>query len=435
MSPKNPPAGDDRIGRRKLLSRAGTAAVGAVVGGAASGASAAREAGGATMPGLQDFGVLPTNSAEANARNLQKAIDWASARGAAVFVTPTDEPYPVAGGVVLRRNASLVGVHGPTGRGTRHPEKPQPVGSVFRIEDEKRPFLTVEAATQVRGVQFWYPRQTLTDPKKIVSYPPTIQVSKTTAAQGVTLSCLTFYGEYLAMDFRAEAAHPCEQMIFEHCYGYPLGGEFIRIDRCYDIPRILHCHVNPANRRLIDGQYARAVVDAVVAGGRFTYDIDHTDNAQLIDAFTFGAYGGIHLGPATYGQLTNFNLDCVTVGILKQGDGTFNRNWQIAQGSIIANAGPKLADVHPIVLEGQGHTAIVNVEAFSGGNPALTALGKSQDFLLVRGKRKLTASLFGCRMRNYAADEPITMANPKALVRAVACFDKHERPFEYPPPA
>ena len=78
----------------------------------------------------------------------------------------------------------------------------------------------------------------------------------------------------------------------------------------------------------------------------------------------------MYLGPATYGQLSNFNLDCVTVGIHKLGDGTFNRNWQIAQGSIIANTGPKLEDIHPIIIEGQGHTALANVEAFSGGNPA-----------------------------------------------------------------
>ena len=38
------------------------------------------------------------------------------------------------GGLLLKRNVSLVGVHGPVGRGTRHPDKPQPVGSVFRVE-------------------------------------------------------------------------------------------------------------------------------------------------------------------------------------------------------------------------------------------------------------------------------------------------------------
>lgn len=381
---------------------------------------------------IRDFGVLPGNDAEGNRANLQKAIDWAAPRGAALFVTPDSEPYRVAGGIVLRKNVSLVGVHGPVGRGTRSPDKAQPVGSVFAIEDEERPFITVEGATQLRGLQFWYPRQTLRDPEKVIEYPPTIRVSDVSPAQGVTLSRLTFFGEFTAMDFRARRQNCCEQILIEHCYGYPLSGQFVMIDYCYDIPRILHCHVNPANRRFIDGGYGRSVIDSVVARKTFTYWIDHTDNAQIIDAFTFGAYGGVRLGPATYGQMTNFNFDCVTVGIHKLGDSTFNRNWQIAQGSIIANTGEKVEDIHPIIIEGQGHTALSNVEAFSGGNGALTTLNESQDFLLIRGDRKLTVSMFGCRMRNYRADAPITVENAAAVVQAVGCVDKAENAFEYP---
>lgn len=379
---------------------------------------------------LVEFGVASTNSAEVNRDRLQAAIDWAAQRGAAVWVEPTDEPYPVAGGVVLRMNATLVGVHGPVGRGTRHPDKPQPVGSVFRIEDETQPFLTVESATQVRGIQFWYPRQTLRDAAKIIRYPSTIRVSPDHSAQGVTLSCLTFYGEYRAMDFRASRNRICEQILVEHCYGYPLSGEFFCIDYCYDIPRVLHCHVNPANRRFIDGGYGREVIDAVVAAKTFTYSVDHTDNAVLMDVFTFGAYGGVRLGPATYGQLTSFNLDCVTVGIHKSGDGTFNRNWQIAQGSIIANTGARVEDIHPIIIDGRGHTAISQVEAFSGPNGALTTLNRSQDFLWVTGQEPLTVSLIGCRMRNYVAETPLTLDNAQASVRATACLDRNEQWLE-----
>ncbi|HRS95917.1 MAG TPA: hypothetical protein P5179_11660 [Candidatus Latescibacteria bacterium] len=382
---------------------------------------------------LSDFGVTPGGDPVKNAARLQEGIDWASPRGGALYVEPTDEPYRVAGGVILRQNVSLIGVHGPVGRGTRHPERKQPVGSVFAIEDEERPFLTVEHATQVRGIQFWYPRQTADDASRIIPYPATIRVSPDTGAQGVTLSCLTFFGEYLAMDFAASPKCICEQILFEHCYGYPLGGTFIRIDYCYDIPRILHCHVNPANRRFIDGGHGKAVIDATMARKTFCYSIDHTDNAQLMDLFTFGTWGGIHLGPATYGQLTNFNLDCVAVGILKQGDQNFNRNWQIAQGSIIANGGAPLEDIHPLIVEGQGHTALANVESFSGHNGALTTLGQSQDFLLLRGNERLTVSMFGCRMRNYAAAEPVTVQNPKAVVQAVACVDHHENPWPAKP--
>lgn len=382
------------------------------------------------MKSIRDFGVLPANPPGVNKANLQTAIDWASPRGAALYVEPDEEPYRMTGGVVVKMNASLVGAHGPVGRGTKHPTKAQPVGSVIATDDEKEPLLRVEGATQVRGIQFWYPHQTLSDPEKVIAYPPTIQASRTTTAQGVTLSCLTFYGEFVAMDFNCSAKVICEQLLVEHCYGYPLSGEFVRIDHCYDIPRILHCHVNPANVRFFAGRFSKSVIDAVVARGTFAYAIDHTDNAQVMDVFTFGTAGGIKLGPASYGQLTNFSFDCVTVGIHKLGDQDFNRNWQIAQGSIIANAGPRLENVHPIVIEGQGHTALMNVEAFSGDNGALTNFRRSQDFMLVRGDKRLTVSVIGSRMRNYEAEEPITVENPNALVRAVACVDKHERLLE-----
>ena len=77
---------------------------------------------------IRSFGVSPTNTAALNRTNLQKAIDSAAARGAALYVEPTDEPYPIESGLVLRMNVSLIGVHGPVGRGTRHPDKAQPVG-------------------------------------------------------------------------------------------------------------------------------------------------------------------------------------------------------------------------------------------------------------------------------------------------------------------
>ncbi len=379
---------------------------------------------------IREFNVLPQNTPAENKANLQAAIDWASPRGAALFIEPSDEPYPVESGVILRRNVSLVGVHGPVARGTRHPQKEQPVGSVFRIEDDRHPFITVETATQLRGLQFWYPRQARGKPEDVIAYPPTIQVSQTTSAQGITLSCLTFFGEFMAMDFAAPQS--CELILIEHCYGYPLSGEFIRIDRCYDIPRILHCHVNPAIQRFLRGDTPKAMVDAVVARGTYAYSIDHTDNAQLMDIFAFGVYGGIRLGPATYGQLTNFNLDCVVIGISKSGDSAFNRNWQIAQGSIIANAGTDVSLVHPIVIEGQGHASLTNVESFSGPNAALTTVGKSRDFLLIKGDKKLTVSLVGCRMRDYIADDAVTILNPRASIQVSACWDKEERPFNLP---
>ena len=383
------------------------------------------------MKSIREFGVLPENTPEVNLQNLQNAIDWASPRGAALYVEPSDEPYHVSAGIILKKNVSLVGAHGAMLTGACHPSKKQPVGSVLATTDASKPFITVESCTQIKGIQFWYPEQTFNDPTKIIPYPATIQITKTVHTNSVFLSCLSFYGEYLAMDFAAPKETTCALLTFEYCYGFPLSGEFIRIDHCYDIPRILHCHVNPCSRAHIGGCCRPDVMDAVQARKTFTYSIDHTDNAQLMDVFTFGTYGGILLGEETYGQLTNFNFDCVAVGIHKKGSQTFNRNWQIAQGSIIANCGEPVENLHPIIIEGEGHTSLSNVEAFSGENGAVHTVPEKQsyDFLLVRGNKKLTVSIWGCRMRNYVSQNPITVKNPNALIQAVACIDKSEKPF------
>lgn len=382
---------------------------------------------------LQSWGVMPGGDPAENAINLQRAIDWASPRGAVLWLDPADEPYPVDSGIILKMNVSLVGGNGPVPRGTAHPERNHPVGSVFSITDADQPFITVQGATRVEGIQFYYPEQARTDPEAIIPYPPTIQKDQEERVYGVTLSRLTFYGEYIAMDFNAKRSAIVELILIEHCYGYPLSGEFIRIDYCYDIPRILNCHVNPSIQRYFNRDAPRLsheVISAVIDHETYAFAIDHTDNAQLIDIFTFGTYGGIHLGANTYGQLTNFNLDCVTVGIWKQGSSTKNRNWMIAQGSIIANVGDRVEDVHPIIIEGVGHTALTNVEAFSGGNGALETIDISYDYMLVRGDEKLTISMLGCRMRNYQSDEPLTIENPNASIRMVACLDKDENWIE-----
>ena len=118
----------------------------------------------------------------------------------------------------------------------------------------------------------------------------------------------------------------------------------------------------------------------------------------------------------------------MTNGIYKTGSNWKNRNWQIAQGSIIANAGERLEDVHPILIEGIGHTSISNVECFSGPNGALTNLGESWDFITVTGGA--TVTLTGCRMQGYKADSPIN-ASPEAKLQVIGCFDKNNNPISY----
>src|ERR1044072_904940 len=83
---------------------------------------------------LRELGLSPTNTAAANKEILQKAIDSASRSGAALFLDPSEDPYPVDGGITLKRNVSIIGVHGPVGRGRRTPEIGRAAGSVRGIE-------------------------------------------------------------------------------------------------------------------------------------------------------------------------------------------------------------------------------------------------------------------------------------------------------------
>lgn len=379
---------------------------------------------------ISRFGVSPKNTAAQNRQKLQRAIDRLSASGGALYVEPVEGGYPMDGGLVLRKNVSLIGVHGPTGRGTSTADATGPTGSLFVIRDRSEAFIRVESGTHLSGIQFYYPEQSWDRADGIVAYPPTITLAEGENVEGVTLRDLTFYGEYFAMDFRATPPNRCEQILIEHCYGYPLSGQFIAINHCTDIPRLLHCHVNPANMRAFGRHFKPEVIDRVVSQKKYTYWIDYTDNAQMMDLFTFGNYGGVCLGRETYGQLTNFNFDCVQIGIYKDGSNQKNRNWQISQGSIIANTGERAEDVHPIVIKGYGHTSLTNVEAFSGGNPVLTDYGASQDFLLTIGDEPGTITLTGCRMQGYTADKPLTLHNPNARVRAIGCVDKEGNFFD-----
>lgn len=129
----------------------------------------------------------------------------------------------------------------------------------------------------------------------------------------------------------------------------------MRFTHCCDVPHILHCHVNPSNLRLFCRGLRRDIFAVVDALGTFTYSIDHADNAVLMDVFASGAHGGGCLGPAGYGQIENFDLDCVAVGIQESGYSKFNCNWQITHGSIIANTGGDRADaLQPIIIDGDG---------------------------------------------------------------------------------
>lgn len=378
---------------------------------------------------LEEFGVLPGNTAAENRTNLQKAIDWASSSGTALYLPPADGGYPMDGGIDLCRGVSIVGAS--SASGNLSADGSGICGSVFVIRDRENVFMYLESSSRLTGLQFFYPDQTFSDPSGIIEYPPTLELSPTRTSQGVTLTDLVFCGEYETMDFRRELSLPCEQILIRNCRAYPLGGSFVSISHCYDIPRVLGCRVSPSVHSGFGRELSPEIRNSVASSGNYAYWFDNIDNLVLMDIEASSVYGGLYLGSATYGQLTGFSFDCVNRGIYRTGNSGFNRTWLISSGDINANVGDDTADIHPIVVTGYGYTSLTGVNADSRADLSMKTSPGCCDFIYVGGSAALNIGLTDCVMGGYTSDSPLSIRNVNARVRVMSCVDKNGNIFDF----
>lgn len=378
---------------------------------------------------LQDLGVLPTNSPKVNKANLQKAIDLASTSGAALYLPPEKAGYPVSGGIILRKGVTIFGSGAPSvGQNTDAGEL---AGSYFVIRDRNYTLMTLESATRLSKLGFYYPDQSLDDPSNIVRYFPVLKLSSESASQGVTLTDLTFCGEYETMNFKCDRSIPCEQILVENCRAYPVSGKFISIDCCYDIPRVLHCSVDPSVGGTFGRKYSKAMLEKVSSTKNFAYWFDNIDNLVLMDLKASCVYGGIYIGHSTYGQLTGFSFQAVRVGMERTGDAGKNRTWEIMQGSINANLGSYPEDIHPIILKGSGITFLTNISICSKPDYRLPSSLQPEECILIAGSEPLDVTLTNVAISGYMGEFPIVIDNANAKVRARSCIDKNGDFFDY----
>jgi hypothetical protein len=376
---------------------------------------------------LQEMGVLPENSAITNKTNLQQAIFKAKALGRALYLPPAENGYPIKGTITLSSGVSIFGSQEVSGSA----EEGNLVGSIFRIEDGTSVFMKLESATRLSGLHFYYPGQTFDNPAQISRFAPTLQLSSEKPAQGVTLTDLTFYGEYTTMDFLCSSSLPCEQILIENCKAYPLSGQFVMISCCYDIPRVLHCSVDPAILSSIGRSLSKEMLDKVATTNNYAYYFDSIDNLVLMDISASCVYGGIYIGASTYGQLTGFTFNSVYSGIFRTGNEGKNRTWLLSQGKINANVGNLPDNLHPITIEGNGYTSFVNVTVATESDSRITSQSLSNESILVEGNGSPNVSLANCVMSGYQSDSPITVTSKSAKVRASSCVDKEGNIFNY----
>lgn len=376
---------------------------------------------------LEEYGVLPGNSAAENKANLQKAIDWASSSGAALYLPPVKGGYPMAGGIDLCRGVSIIGSSSSAGCF----DGVSVCGSVFVISDRENVFMYLESASRLAGLQFYYPEQAVSDPSEIIKYPPTLKLSPTRTSQGVTLTDLSFCGEYETMDFRRELSLPCEQILIRNCRAYPLGGSFVSISHCYDIPRVIGCIVTPDVYSSFGRELSSDIKSSMTSSGNYAYWFDNIDNLVLMDIAASTVYGGLYIGSATYGQLAGFSFENVNRGIYRTGNSGFNRTWMISSGNINANIREDTSDIHPIIITGYGYTSITGVCAESRADEALSARRGCCDFVYAGGSSVMNIGLTDCVMRDYMSDSPLTVANSKARIRVMSCVDKFGNVFDF----
>lgn len=361
---------------------------------------------------VQQYGVKADNSAADNARALQKAIDEAAKMAASVYVTPCRDGYKCDGGIVLRKGVTLFGAN-----------------SAFIVNDNGKPFISMESSSCLQGLRFIYPQQATDKPVDIKEYSPTVTLSGDADADGVTLRELSFLGEYQAVDFTKKGDHSFSQVFIRNCKGYSLSGNFITVDGCKDAPRIIDCDMRPDCPGM---SFSPAVIDAVVARENFAYKVDNTCGMSMDDIHVFGDYGGVKLGAASSGHLTEFSLECVSIGVSRDGKAEKAYDWNIFQGTINACVGSYVQDIHPFYITGQGQVDIADVNSVCQCSDALTCYGKCYDFITVAGDREgLSVMMLNCKMASYEAECPITILNDKALVKALSCVDRDTSFFDF----
>lgn len=382
-------------------------------------------------PDARLLGVSRTKTAAQNAIALQAGIDSLSNYGGTIYIR---EMYP-CDPVILRRNVALAndgpvplkGLYGrdmPGGTGVTPTAITTPAGGGFVITNAVTSFLRLEWQTGVRNLQFFYPNQNYnsTTLAGLIAYPPTISQNEA-VVRGVELTGLTFIGSHSCMDFNQTE---CSDVVIDLCYGYPLGGRFLRMVGNYDIARISRCHVNPgAGWYCLPTQpgealpYKYALLDAICAGGATTYEISIADEIILNQCFVFGARTGFDIS-ASYGSVVQCSADMVETG-LKYTPGAAHKTLAVTNFNCIPSAGPNPPGRNAFVYAGDaGLLSLVQCRAFLGVNTVIPSSGvpDAHSFLRVQGTGAQRADLVSCMKSvvNGAWTAGVTSTNGGATI-------------------
>jgi len=156
------------------------------------------------------------------------------------------DPFTLKSNIFLQGN-NRAAYKGSTPNGGASPSlSATPSGAAFLVTNTSTALIKMQSNTGIDGFIFHYPSQvyTATTIAGTTTYPATI-TKDSGAIEGISLTNLCFVGATTCMSFIGDSTNFMADMKIDTCYGYPLGGSFLRIDFALDIPRITRCHVNP----------------------------------------------------------------------------------------------------------------------------------------------------------------------------------------------
>jgi hypothetical protein len=340
------------------------------------------------------FGLDRGNTAAQNATLLQAAIDAGGLNGGVIYVR---EMYP-CDPVILRHGVALANdgpmpFKGHYQRGTDDLplEVETPANGGFTITDDDTSFLRVEGHCAVRNLQFQYPNQNYatTTLAGAIEYPPTISQADA-RIRNTELYGLSFIGSHSCIDFNGTE---CSDLFVDLCYGYPLGGRFLRLVNNLDIARITRCHVNPVQGIWVTPvqpggvlSYKYAMLDAIVAGGDPAFEVTTADELIISQCFLFAGNTGFRISN-TYGSVVQCSADMVETG-LHYTPGSAHKSLAVTNFNCIPSAGPTPANRSAFKYDGAaGQLSLEQCRGFLGVNDVIPSSSSPEAgrFLLVSG--------------------------------------------------
>jgi hypothetical protein len=338
---------------------------------------------------------------------IQATLDAAAACGGVAWLAPSPAFYRCQGTLTVPPNVTLRGGFGGMRRGHKLWNGDQPCGSVLYAYSPNN-FITMSHNSTVDGIEIFYPEQvTAGEPRP---YGWTIVIPR--QQHGVTVRNVTCPNPYQFLFAEADG------LWVDGVQGYPLY-KGIKLGRIGDVARVGNIQFNPNVLPRLDMSLRNWVQ---VHGS--CLEIDGAEEFMVNNFFGYGYVCGIWFTghatqgelPGSYGSISNFGFDSVTVGILVGTKGVSGRQGvSLSNGRIIPFAGEVGARA--------GIKFVDDVGADPGSNPAVSLtnvsfFGDHERSVWIGPRSGARLTMLGGQSTEYR-NEAVLVESPNAAVRLI----------------